>query len=70
VSPTRKPLVVGEEVVVETPFGLYRGVLVRAHIEGSDVRLHYLGHDISLHHSLVNRVRPIAAGPTELFEHH
>jgi hypothetical protein len=57
---------VGKEVCVETSFGLYRGVLVRAYSEGSDVRLRYLGHDISLHHLLVNRVRPSSSGPSEV----
>jgi hypothetical protein len=60
----REPLMVGEEVEVETSFGKYRGLLVRAHMEGADVRIRYLGHDISLHPCLVNGVRPIKSRTT------
>jgi hypothetical protein len=52
-----EPLTAGREVVVETPFGTFRGILSQAHVDGSDVRLRCLGHDIRLHRHSVSRVR-------------
>jgi hypothetical protein len=57
VGSSTEPLTVGREVVVETPFGTFRGVLSQAHVDGTDVRLRYLGHDIRLHRHSVSRVR-------------
>jgi len=53
----------GSEVVVETPFGTYRGVL--AHVQGPDVHLRCLGHDICLNRHSLNAVRVVGAAPGE-----
>jgi hypothetical protein len=53
----------GSEVVVETPFGTYRGVL--AHVQGSDIHLRCLGHDICLDRQSLNAVRVVGAAPGE-----
>jgi hypothetical protein len=47
----------GTEVVVETAFGTYRGLLVQGYVRGAHVRLRYLGHDIWLHNRSVYAVR-------------
>jgi hypothetical protein len=57
VESSTEPLTVGREVVVETAFGTFRGVLSQAHVEGSDVRLRCLGHDIWLPRRSVSSVR-------------
>jgi hypothetical protein len=54
----------GSEVVVETPFGTYRGVL--AHVQGPDVHLRCLGHDICLDRQSLSAVRVVGAAPGEL----
>ena len=52
----------GAEVVVETTFGAYRGLLARRYTKGSDVKLRCLGHDLGLHNRSVYGIR--AAGQT------
>jgi hypothetical protein len=51
----------GVEVVVETAFGEYRGVLVQPHTRGSHVRLRSVGHDMWLHQHSINAVRAVGA---------
>jgi hypothetical protein len=51
----------GSEVVVETEFGTYRGVL--AQVQGADVRLRCLGHDICLKRGSLNAVRVVGTAP-------
>jgi hypothetical protein len=50
----------GMEVVVETTFGTYRGLLAQDYAKGSDVKLRCLGHDLWLHNRSVYGIR--AAG--------
>jgi hypothetical protein len=57
----------GSEVVVETPFGTYRGVL--AHVQGTDVHLRCLGHDICLNRHALNDVRVVGTAPGERAPH-
>jgi hypothetical protein len=52
-------LAAGSEVVVETVFGHYRGVLAQPHVRGSHVRLRAVGHDFWLHERSVNLVRKV-----------
>ena len=56
-------LTAGSEVVVETPFGTYRGVL--ANVQGSDVHLRCLGHDICLDCGSLSTVRVVGTAPGE-----
>jgi hypothetical protein len=48
----------GTEVVVETTFGTYRGLLVQPYAGGSHVKLRYLGHDLLLNMRSVYGVHP------------
>ena len=52
----------GSDVVVETVFGRYHGVLAQDLTKGSHVRLHCVGHDIWLHQRSVVLVRAGGAG--------
>ena len=56
-------LAAGSEVVVETIFGNYHGVLAQRHAKGSHVRLRSAGHDMWLHQRSITLVRPVGAGP-------
>jgi hypothetical protein len=60
-----KDLAAGHEVVVETSFGTYRGVL--AEVQGTDVRLRCLGHDICVNRRSLHAVRVVgtASGTAE-----
>jgi hypothetical protein len=53
----------GKEVVVETVFGTYRGLLAQPYSEGTDVKLRCLAHDLWLDRKSVNRVRPAEPRP-------
>jgi hypothetical protein len=50
----------GADVLVETSFGTYRGLLAQGYVKGAHVRLRCLGHDMWLHNWSVYGVR--AAG--------
>jgi hypothetical protein len=56
-------LTAGSEVVVETPFGTYRGVL--AHVQGADLHLRCLGHDICLDRGSLSAVHVVGTAPGE-----
>ena len=64
-SAQSESLAAGSEVVVETVFGSYRGLLAQRHVKGSHVRLRSVGHDFWLHERSIITVRAVGARSSE-----